>query len=99
MAIYRSCFLGIAVLGVVGCHAEDVGVHIPPTGISSVSQHDLERDLLQLLQKKDQWVPKRMRQMKWTFVSPSNCYVQEPFGNDRIDSTSSKHLYFNLNPI
>ena len=71
-------FLGVVlILGICSCLAEDVGVHIPPKGIASVSRHDLERDLLQLPQNKEHWVVKRMRQMKWKEAKISHCFVQD----------------------
>ena len=46
---------------------------------------DLERDLLQLLQNKEHWVVKRMRQMKWKEAKISHCFVQDHIDQAKID--------------
>lgn len=48
----------------LSCKAEDLRVHLPPTGMAALSQEDLERDVWQLSKKSgDEWYIKRMKQM------------------------------------
>ena len=100
MAMFRSCFFFDIVLmvSICSCRAEDVGVHIPPKGIASVTRHDLERDLLHLLQNKEQWFLKRMRQMSWTDSKISHCFVQDHIDQAKIDVEEERiaKLFFEM---
>ena len=100
MVMFRSSFFFDIVLmvSICSCRAEDVGVHIPPKGISSVSRYDLERDLLQILQNKEQWFLKRMRQMNWTDSKIPHCFVQDHIDQANIDFDEERiaKLFFEM---
>jgi hypothetical protein len=84
------CFL-------ISCRAEKVGVFVPPVGVDSVSRHDLERDMIQLFKGKEDWVPKRMKQMNWLAIDKKKCFVSshqyESWSKSQKDS-----LYFSSQP-
>lgn len=47
----------------LSCKAEDLRIHLPPTGLAALSQEDLERDVWRLGEGADEWYLDRMNQM------------------------------------
>ena len=50
----------------LSCTAEDLKIHLPPTGLAALSQEDLERDVWQVGKSGDDWYLERMSQMGLT---------------------------------
>lgn len=64
----------------LSCLAEDLRIHLPPTGLSALSQEDLERDIWQLgTQSGDGWYAERMRTMGLStfFTESGTCAGRE----------------------
>ncbi|MAA79231.1 MAG: hypothetical protein CL916_08215 [Deltaproteobacteria bacterium] len=54
----------------LSCKAEDLRIHLPPTGLAALSQEDLERDVWHLSKDSgDEWYLERMNQMGLSLFS------------------------------
>lgn len=76
----------------LSCKAEDLRIHLPPTGLAALSQEDLERDHWQLSKESgDEWYIKRMEKMGLSpFVMEGGMCVGEE-STPRVSVVRSGH--------